>query len=264
MQSLRQFFTVRDVAIDAQVIEPDVQVLIVAHPQDLSDSALYAIDQYMLKGGKALVIVDPHAETSAVKGQQAMMRGMPPMPTASDLDLLFAKWGVKLAPDVVHVCHILSHTTALLEVTRRLGIPTFATLTDFFGFCYNNVLEDERSQLCAGPDTLRANCIACLLKLAAAQPHADALTRLGGMPYLRTKVADVFARLGQREANAFSINGFAPRAKTWLSSLAWEKTCSRARRRSAPSKKSGATWRSPPSPCPTRTCSPVSASAPRC
>ena len=116
----------------------------------------------------------------------------------------------KLAPDVVHVCHILSHTTALLEVTRRLGIPTFATLTDFFGFCYNNVLEDERSRLCAGPDTLRANCIACLLKLAAAQPHADALTRLGGMPYLRTKVADVFARLGQREANAFSINGFAP------------------------------------------------------
>jgi ABC-type uncharacterized transport system involved in gliding motility auxiliary subunit len=36
-----------------------------------------------------------------MRGQQMMMRGMPPMPTASDLDQIFAKWGVKLAPDTI-------------------------------------------------------------------------------------------------------------------------------------------------------------------
>ena len=79
----------------------------------------------------------------------------------------------KLRPDVVHVCHLISHTTALLEVTRRLGIPTFATLTDFFGFCYNNILENTKSELCTGPDALRANCMACFLKLVSTRARTQ-------------------------------------------------------------------------------------------
>lgn len=101
MEQIRQQFQIKPLAPDLTEIPGDIQALMIVHPVGLPPNALYAIDQYMLKGGKALVIVDPHAETSAMKGQQAMMRGMPPMPTASDLDLLFAKWGVKLAPDVV-------------------------------------------------------------------------------------------------------------------------------------------------------------------
>ncbi len=83
----------------------------------------------------------------------------------------------KLRPDVVHVCHLISHTTALLDVTRRMGIPTFATLTDFFGFCYNNILENTKSELCAGPDALRANCMACFLKLVGTRQNAILLDR---------------------------------------------------------------------------------------
>jgi len=101
MEQIRQAFQIKTLAPDVAEIPTDVQALMIVHPVGLPPRTLYAIDQYMLKGGKALVIVDPHAETSAVKGQQMMMRGMPPMPTASDLDQIFAKWGVKLAPDVV-------------------------------------------------------------------------------------------------------------------------------------------------------------------
>lgn len=67
----------------------------------------------------------------------------------------------KIQPDIVHVCHLINHTTALLEVTQRLGIPTVATFTDFFGFCYNNKLNAADGSLCSGPDLRRGNCLAC-------------------------------------------------------------------------------------------------------
>ena len=42
----------------------------------------------------------------------------------------------EVKPDLVHVTHLINHTSALLEVTQQLGIPTYATFTDFFGFCF--------------------------------------------------------------------------------------------------------------------------------
>jgi len=116
----------------------------------------------------------------------------------------------KLKPDIVHICHLISHTTALLEVTRRMGIPTFATLTDFFGFCYNNKLENTNSELCSGPDALRANCIACFLKLEGLRPNADHMAKLANLPIFRPVVSRGLAYLGQGDRDSFTINGFAP------------------------------------------------------
>lgn len=77
-----------------------------------------------------------------------------------------------LNPDIVHVTHLINHTAALLEVTQALGIATFATFTDFFGFCLNNKLEAANGDLCAGPSASRTNCVACHLKAAAHNPGA--------------------------------------------------------------------------------------------
>jgi glycosyltransferase involved in cell wall biosynthesis/SAM-dependent methyltransferase len=116
----------------------------------------------------------------------------------------------KLKPDVVHVCHMISHTTALMEVTRRLRVPTFATLTDFFGFCYNNRLENAEGELCRGPDPLRANCIECFVKLEGARDAPELPTRLANLPVVRPLVSQCLARLGTRATDPFTINGFAP------------------------------------------------------
>jgi glycosyltransferase involved in cell wall biosynthesis/SAM-dependent methyltransferase len=116
----------------------------------------------------------------------------------------------RLQPDVVHVCHLISHTASLLEVTRRMGIPTFATLTDFFGICYNNVLEKPKGALCTGPDAHRANCIACYLKLEGSRQKAELLAKLANLPVIRPLVAQGLAYLGQSEGNAFVISGFKP------------------------------------------------------
>ncbi|MEJ0095248.1 MAG: glycosyltransferase [Methylocella sp.] len=116
----------------------------------------------------------------------------------------------KLQPDVIHVCHLISHTTALLDVARVMGIPVFATLTDFFGFCYNNRLENAEGALCEGPDEMRANCIACFLKLVGGRTDAKPLAKLGGDPRLRPAVSKQLAKLGRREESPFSIGGFEP------------------------------------------------------
>jgi glycosyltransferase involved in cell wall biosynthesis len=72
----------------------------------------------------------------------------------------------RLQPDVIHVTHLINHTAVLLDLAREMRIPTVATLTDFFGFCFTNKLEDARGHLCSGPTRDRSNCVACYLKVA--------------------------------------------------------------------------------------------------
>jgi ABC-type uncharacterized transport system involved in gliding motility auxiliary subunit len=98
MTQLRQFFTVKDVPLDAQVIEPEVQVLILAHPQHLTEAAQYAVDQFVMRGGKLMVLVDPHSESQASKPGPS---GQPPTDTASSLDRLLNAWGVEAPSDKV-------------------------------------------------------------------------------------------------------------------------------------------------------------------
>jgi ABC-type uncharacterized transport system involved in gliding motility auxiliary subunit len=91
MQTLRQFYTVQDVPLDTQRIPDDVQVLMVVHPQNLSDATQYAIDQFVMRGGKLMVFVDPYSEGQASRPGPG---GRPPTDTASQLNRLLNAWGV--------------------------------------------------------------------------------------------------------------------------------------------------------------------------
>lgn len=73
---------------------------------------------------------------------------------------------IKIRPDIVHVTHLINHTSVLLEVIQSIGVPAVATFTDFFGFCFTNKLEDVTGSLCAGPSPTRSNCVACCLAVA--------------------------------------------------------------------------------------------------
>jgi len=88
----------------------------------------------------------------------------------------------QLQPDVVHVTHLINHSAVLLEITSKLGIPTYATFTDFFGFCFNNKLETASGELCSGPSTTRANCVTCYIKDAARSSHAESWMRRATTP----------------------------------------------------------------------------------
>jgi ABC-type uncharacterized transport system involved in gliding motility auxiliary subunit len=92
---LRQTNTLKSVATDAQVIDPDIQVLLVAQARDLSDATLYAIDQFVMRGGRLMAMVDPWSEATAAIPSQT---GMPPSDTHSDLKKLFDAWGIAFDP----------------------------------------------------------------------------------------------------------------------------------------------------------------------
>ncbi|OOO03276.1 MAG: Mannosylfructose-phosphate synthase [Chromatiales bacterium USCg_Taylor] len=89
---------------------------------------------------------------------------------------------IRIKPDVVHVTHLINHTAVLLEVARELAIPTVATLTDFFGFCYNNKLEAADGSLCRGPNRRRTNCLSCHVKASGNSYGAGRLSRLLAKP----------------------------------------------------------------------------------
>ena len=99
MTQIRQLFTVKDVALDAQAIDPDVQVLMVAHPQGLSENAQYAIDQFVMRGGKLVLLLDPHSEAQAIRPSMAGQPGAGG--TSSSLDKLLNAWGVEAPSDKV-------------------------------------------------------------------------------------------------------------------------------------------------------------------
>lgn len=98
MTQLRQFYTVRDIAADAQLIDPEVQVLLVAHPQNLSEQTLYAIDQFVMRGGRLIVMTDPHSESQASRPSPGQR---PPADTSSSLGRLLNAWGIEAPSDKV-------------------------------------------------------------------------------------------------------------------------------------------------------------------
>jgi ABC-type uncharacterized transport system involved in gliding motility auxiliary subunit len=98
LEQLRQLDKVEPLSATIDAIPPDVDVLMLVHPQNLPPKTLFAIDQFVLKGGKALVFVDPHSELQAARPSPM---NPPAASTASDLAPLFKSWGFRLLPGVV-------------------------------------------------------------------------------------------------------------------------------------------------------------------
>jgi ABC-type uncharacterized transport system involved in gliding motility auxiliary subunit len=94
LQQLRQLDDVETLPTALDAVPPGTDVLMLVHPQNLPEKTLFAIDQFVLGGGKAIVFVDPYSELQARSGRQAA-------PADSDLDRLFKAWGLKLLPNTV-------------------------------------------------------------------------------------------------------------------------------------------------------------------
>ncbi len=96
IEQIRQLFDVRTVATDVTEIPQDIEVLMLVHPKGLTDATLYAIDQFVLKGGRLLAFVDPYAETDDPPADaQNPLAGMN-APRNSELSKLMDVWGVEL------------------------------------------------------------------------------------------------------------------------------------------------------------------------
>ena len=117
---LRRDYTVKRVSLDPDRIDDDVKVLLVVHPRGISDKAQYALDQFVLRGGKLIAFLDP----SAYFDQLGQMGGMGGGGTPSSLDKLLKAWG--LAFDSGKVVLDMRYLTGAGART----LPTLLSLND--------------------------------------------------------------------------------------------------------------------------------------
>jgi len=99
LTQVEQLFDLRRLQTNATEIDADIAVLMVAHPKQLGVATLYAIDQFIMRGGRALLMVDPYAEidlpmTDPNNPAAALMASR-----ASDLNRLTEAWGVTTSTD---------------------------------------------------------------------------------------------------------------------------------------------------------------------
>ncbi len=98
-QELKENYTVREVSLTADKIDDDISVLLVCYPKGITDSAQYAIDQFLLRGGKMVALLDPFSFVDfQMSGQAGMMGGEV---FSASLDKLLKAWGINFTSNQV-------------------------------------------------------------------------------------------------------------------------------------------------------------------
>lgn len=117
-QQVEQLYTVRDLDVSVSKIDSDVDVLVLVHPKDLPPAALYAIDQYVMRGGHVLAFVDPNSQADAAGADPSNPMAAMSADKSSSLEPLLSGWGVDFDRNQVVV-----DLERGLRVTMREGDP---------------------------------------------------------------------------------------------------------------------------------------------
>ena len=113
-----QLYQVRAVDPSVTKIDSDVDVLVLVHPKALPPAALYAIDQYAMRGGHLLVFVDPKAEADQAGADPNDPMSQFAADKSSHLEPLMTSWGVEFKPD-----QVVGDLERGLVVSMREGEP---------------------------------------------------------------------------------------------------------------------------------------------
>jgi ABC-type uncharacterized transport system involved in gliding motility auxiliary subunit len=124
LEQLRQSFDVRTLDPLQLAIPAECRLLMIVHPKGLDDDALYAIDQFVLKGGHALVFTDPFCEADQPPDDPSNPMARMMAERHSDLEPLFAAWGVRMVPE-----KLAADTKSALQV--RMGDPSRPESMDY-------------------------------------------------------------------------------------------------------------------------------------
>ena len=121
IQELKKIYTVINISTNVAVIENDIDILLVIHPKNSSSSLQYAIDQYVMNGGKTVFFVDPFCTVD----QTASGMGYP-VPGSSDLNQLFNAWGLTVPKEMI-VADLDNSTTIAVGQNRAEKSPIWIT-----------------------------------------------------------------------------------------------------------------------------------------
>ena len=143
-QELKENYTVREVPLTTDKIDDDISVLLVHYPKGITDSAQYAIDQFLLRGGKMVALLDPFSFVDfQMSGQGGMMGGEG---FSASLDKLLKAWGINFTSN-----QVVADPTFATKIQREANVvqsdPSVLSLTgdainrsDPLGAAANDVL----------------------------------------------------------------------------------------------------------------------------
>jgi ABC-type uncharacterized transport system involved in gliding motility auxiliary subunit len=144
LEQIRDFFEVKTLSQDVKEIPGEFDVLMVAQPDKLTPEAAYAIDQFVMGGGKILALVDPVAEMGGRMGPM----GMPPSGPSPEFVRLLKAWGVDFDP---------SKVAGDIATARRVqfGGGARPTVTEYVGWLgLDRRSIDEKDVLSGGVERL--------------------------------------------------------------------------------------------------------------
>lgn len=195
MEQLQQGFELRNLPLTGDAIDEDVTTLMVVHPAGIPDSMQYAIDQFVLKGGKAIVYVDPYCESSRASGNPMLEQGAPE--SASSLPRLFKAWGVDFTADKV-----VGDAATALQISVAADQPPVAHL----GFLGLGVEQITREDVVTGSlESINLGMAGALKPAAGASTHFE--------PLLQSSAQSALLDAMQVQVNrdpAALLKGFAP------------------------------------------------------
>ncbi len=93
LTQIKKLYEVQELPLETKKMSSDIETLLLVHPKELSASALYALDQFVLRGGRLLVFIDPWAESD--QDPHAGPR------SSNELTPLFKQWGIRWSSNQV-------------------------------------------------------------------------------------------------------------------------------------------------------------------
>ena len=158
---IEQLYTVRNLEPTLTTIGNDIDVLVLVHPKALPPAALYAIDQYALRGGHILAFVDPNsqADQSGADPNNPMAAMM--ADKSSHLEPLLAAWGVEFKPD-----QVVADLERGLTVSMREGEPPSQHIA-ILGFDHASMTKDAITSRLDSINMATAGSLKALVKEGA-------------------------------------------------------------------------------------------------
>ncbi len=118
LSQIESLFEVRRLDSALTVIDEDVDILMLVHPKELGSPTLYAIDQFILRGGKALIFVDPLADAEVPQEEPGNPYAALTADRSSNLRKLFDVWGLDFSQG-----QVLADRRHALSVRAAAGAP---------------------------------------------------------------------------------------------------------------------------------------------
>lgn len=97
LQEIAKSFTLEQIDEEFFSLPEDLDVLIMVHPPELNDWQAWLIDQFILRTGRAIILVDPAAKTA----QGSSFAGLNDRQIRSDLGRFGERWGITLSDEAL-------------------------------------------------------------------------------------------------------------------------------------------------------------------